>query len=213
MRWRTVAVPSAVTATLVLGAAVASADAPSSSEEPHDPAVSAVLEELAAERAELESVDVTDEQRRDATFPVDAADATFPLDAADAGTEIATETETGDSTLVTLTADLLFDFGSVELTDRAAEVVEELAGEIPQGATVRVDGHTDSVGSEGDNQRLSEERAGAVADVLRDARGDLDLQARGHGETDPVADNTVGGEDNPAGRALNRRVEVTYPTS
>ncbi|WP_407318885.1 OmpA family protein [Isoptericola halotolerans] len=149
----------------------------------------------------------------DPTFALDPADPTFALDPADATTTLERTVEEADDTVVTLTSDLLFDFGSADLTDRAAEAVAELAERIPQDAAVRVDGHTDAVGSAADNQALSEERARAVGDVLRDARHDLDLEVSGHGETAPVADNTTGGEDNPAGRALNRRVEVTYPTS
>lgn len=178
-----------------------------------DEAAAEIAAELAAEREELAAVDITAEMRDGATAPLDAADATFSLDAGDATREVAVETEKENDTVVTLTADLLFDFGSAELSDRAAGAVTELSAEIPQDATVTVDGHTDAIGSDADNQELSEERAQAVADVLGGARGDLTLEVRGHGESDPVAENSSGGEDNPAGRSLNRRVEVTYPSS
>ena len=40
-----------------------------------------------------------------------------------------------------------------------------------------------------------------------------DLTVTGHGDTDPVAPNSKGGEDNPEGRAENRRVEIRYDGS
>lgn len=68
-----------------------------------------------------------------------------------------------------------------------------------------VSGHTDSVGSSQHNQKLSEARAGSVANYLR---GQKILSERldivGFGETQPVANNQSAG-----GRELNRRVEIT----
>ncbi|GAB2505077.1 hypothetical protein GCM10027063_50410 [Promicromonospora xylanilytica] len=49
-----------------------------------------------------------------------------------------------------------------------------------------------------------------MAGILRDARPDLRLTVKGHGERQPIAENEVDGKDNPAGRAKNRRVEVSY---
>jgi OmpA-OmpF porin, OOP family len=69
---------------------------------------------------------------------------------------------------------------------------------------IRVSGHTDDVGSDEDNQKLSEERAAAVADyfvgkgIARDR-----IETVGHGESKPIADN-----DSRAGRATNRRIEL-----
>jgi outer membrane protein OmpA-like peptidoglycan-associated protein len=63
-------------------------------------------------------------------------------------------------------------------------------------------GHTDSVGKDDDNLRLSKARAAAVVDYIAKkgiARGRL--ESEGFGETKPVAPDT------PAGRAKNRRVE------
>jgi outer membrane protein OmpA-like peptidoglycan-associated protein len=76
---------------------------------------------------------------------------------------------------------------------------------------VRVDGYTDSVGSDAYNLGLSRRRAAAVSAALRGAiPARLAIQARGHGESDPVAPNTRGADDNPAGRAKNRRVTISY---
>lgn len=92
----------------------------------------------------------------------------------------------------------------------AVHAAEESHGDVPDGASVTVSGHTDSVGSTEDNLALSTERAQAVADALADARPDLRLDVKGYGETRPIADNTRGGEDYPPGRAENRRVEISY---
>ncbi|PRZ06967.1 OmpA family protein [Isoptericola sp. CG 20/1183] len=217
-------------ALVVTGPAAAAAGTgtdPSSSPSPGastpDPAlVEEAAEHLAADRERIESTEVTDAMRAaavvdlaadDATHLLRADDSTFPLSPDDATTTLESTVEEEGDTVTTLTSDLLFAFGSAELTGPARAAVAELAAQIPDGAEVGVDGHTDSIGSAADNDELSERRAKAVASVLRDERDDLSFTVRGHGEDDPVAENEVDGADNPAGRALNRRVEVTYPTS
>jgi outer membrane protein OmpA-like peptidoglycan-associated protein len=70
---------------------------------------------------------------------------------------------------------------------------------------VRVDGHTDSRGSDAYNQSLSERRAAAVRQVFIDHGIDAGrLEARGFGESRPAAPN-----DTPENMRLNRRVEFT----
>ena len=67
-----------------------------------------------------------------------------------------------------------------------------------------VEGHTDSIGSEVYNQALSQRRADSVADYLVDhGVSSGRLEAKGFGESNPIADNST--ED---GRAQNRRVEL-----
>ncbi len=211
---RTAAVAAALAAAVVLTAASGGgADPSAGSDDAHARAVTAMEEAVAAQSADAESATVTDDMRRDATIDLRPDVATFVLRPQDATTELERTQEKEDDTVVTLTSDLLFEFGSADLTPAARTAVAELADDVPQDATVHVDGHTDSVGGQKLNLRLSTERAEAVAQVLGDARPDLDLEVEGHGEDDPVAENEVGGEDNPAGRALNRRVEVTYPAS
>ena len=73
------------------------------------------------------------------------------------------------------------------------------------GLTLEVEGHTDSVGGEVYNQRLSEQRAGSVRDYLI-GQGLADMNsspAKGFGKSQPVATN-----DTSEGRQLNRRVEL-----
>lgn len=123
---------------------------------------------------------------------------------------LVTETTEDDEAVVTISSDILFEFGSSAIDDAGRSVIEEAVAEIPDGAELEIIGHTDSVGDDGSNQALSEERAETVADVVRAARPDLALTVEGRGEREPVADNAVGGEDDPAGRALNRRVEIRH---
>ncbi len=69
--------------------------------------------------------------------------------------------------------------------------------------TVEIAGHTDSSGSRGDNQRLSERRAKSVVDYLQDRDVEKSrLAARGYGEDRPIATNTTS-----RGKAQNRRIE------
>ena len=75
---------------------------------------------------------------------------------------------------------------------------------------VSVEGHTDSIGSDAYNQKLSERRAENVAGTLeKDGVSAQRVTVKGYGKRYPVAPNTTpDGADNPAGRAKNRRVEV-----
>lgn len=125
--------------------------------------------------------------------------------------DLAAEVHDGD-TVVTLPDTVLFDFDEAELRPDAAEVLDRLVEviEYAEGAPVRVEGHTDSVGSPAHNQQLSERRARAVVDHLVAAGVDpARLTATGHADTRPVAPNTHDdGSDDPEGRARNRRVEI-----
>jgi outer membrane protein OmpA-like peptidoglycan-associated protein len=67
-----------------------------------------------------------------------------------------------------------------------------------------VEGHTDSVGGDDYNQRLSEQRGGAVRDYLvQQGMQSTSVTTKGFGKTQPVASN-----DTAAGRHQNRRVEL-----
>jgi outer membrane protein OmpA-like peptidoglycan-associated protein len=69
---------------------------------------------------------------------------------------------------------------------------------------IEVEGHTDSDGSEGMNQTLSENRAGAVRDyLLSQGVPEASIVSRGFGEAHPVATN-----DTAEGKSQNRRVEI-----
>lgn len=117
-----------------------------------------------------------------------------------------------------LAGDVLFDFGSSTVRPDAAAELAKVAALIRQRSVGRVDviGHTDSVGTDDSNQRLSEARALSVVRWLNAEEGipaDI-IAARGMGSRQPVAYNTMpDGSDNPDGRAKNRRVEVQFATT
>ena len=103
--------------------------------------------------------------------------------------------------------DVKFDFDkSVVKEGSKADIkaVADFMSAYPQTNTT-VEGHTDSVGPDAYNQRLSERRASAVREVLVNEYGvSADrVDAVGYGESRPVADNA-----NAEGRAINRRVEA-----
>lgn len=122
----------------------------------------------------------------------------------------ARETERG---VIVNLPDVLFDFGNANLTASARNKVRTIADVLnnqAQGRRISVEGHTDSIGSDAFNQRLSEQRAETVANALVDADVSRHrLSTKGLGKRYPVASNTnPDGSDSPAGRAKNRRVEV-----
>jgi len=103
--------------------------------------------------------------------------------------------------------DVNFAFDSAKLGPKARATLEKKVVPLLRsnpGVKIRVVGHTDSIGAEGYNQKLSEARAASVARYLfsRGVRKDR-MKAQGKGESDPVAPNSV-----EAGRAANRRVEM-----
>ncbi|KQX24849.1 MULTISPECIES: OmpA family protein [unclassified Sphingomonas] len=103
--------------------------------------------------------------------------------------------------------DVVFETGKADLKPGAAQRLQPLAQYLQANADVkvRIDGHTDSQGSDSYNQQLSEARAQAVRTALAGMGvGPERITAVGHGEAQPVADNM-----NAAGRQQNRRVEVT----
>ena len=133
---------------------------------------------------------------------------TYQLDGS-VDTVESTREDDGDDVL-SLDTDVLFAFGSAQLARPAVARVGELVADLPRRAAVRVVGHTDAIGDDAANLRLSRARARAVAEVVSAARGDLRLTTQGRGDSDPVAPDTRGGKDDPEGRALNRRVEIRY---
>ena len=108
--------------------------------------------------------------------------------------------------LVVNLGDVLFDTGKYTLKSDAQLKLAKLAGIVLShpGLHLAVEGYTDSTGSAEFNQKLSEQRAGAVRDFLiAQGLADADVTAKGFGQASPVADNATA-----AGRKLNRRVEI-----
>lgn len=106
---------------------------------------------------------------------------------------------------------VLYDFGKSTLSKSSYPVFDSLArlmNEYP-GMKVEISAHTDDVGTEIDNQKLSERRAASCVAYLAGKGISADrIVAKGYGETIPVAPNKVDGKDNPEGRKLNRRTEL-----
>ena len=115
--------------------------------------------------------------------------------------------------IITLEDRILFDFDKSDLRPDAATTVDALAEAfVAVGPrTLDVRGHTDSKGSDDYNQDLSERRAKTVGAALTERAVTSQIGTQGLGETQPVAANEIEGKDNPAGRQLNRRVEIFVP--
>jgi len=113
---------------------------------------------------------------------------------------------TGERLVLTMPQDILFDVDSATVTPVLRDDLFKVADSLRKypDTTVQVIGHTDSDGTASYNQRLSERRANAVADVLLDGgvRSGR-VRAFGRGEDQPVASNLT-----PEGKRQNRRVEI-----
>lgn len=116
--------------------------------------------------------------------------------------------------VITLSDRILFDFDKADIRPDAARVLDTLAAALGKVsvAQMEVRGHTDAKGGNDYNQVLSERRANAVLAALRTRGTAQSASAKGYGESQPVAPNTVKGQDNPGGRQLNRRVELFLRT-
>lgn len=118
---------------------------------------------------------------------------------------VAETRETARGIIVNL-PDILFDFGQATLRPQAREVLSKIAGIllVSRGYRLKVEGHTDNIGSEAYNQKLSEKRARSVYDYLVKSGVSADIiTTEGFGKTQPIAPNTTA-----AGRQKNRRVEI-----
>jgi len=101
---------------------------------------------------------------------------------------------------------LFFATGSAKLLKTSDPALNDLAKIMAEEKDLKlyVDGHTDNVGKDEFNQKLSEDRAASVRDALVAKGVDASrIITQGYGETQPVADNKTA-----AGRAKNRRVVV-----
>ncbi len=116
------------------------------------------------------------------------------------------ETKDSDRGLVVNLGDVLFDTGKYTIRPLAREKLARLSGIVLAypGLKLESEGHTDNVGGEQFNQKLSEQRAQTVRDYLvSQGIPDANVTSTGKGFSMPVAPN-----DTAAGRQKNRRVEI-----
>ncbi|MDN4545459.1 MULTISPECIES: OmpA family protein [unclassified Pseudomonas] len=112
------------------------------------------------------------------------------------------------SEVITLSdaGEVLFAFNQADLTPTAKSQLDAIMGKLEDASvvSVKVVGHTDSVGADAYNQALSERRATSVAEyLLSQGVAPNKVTSEGKGESEPIADN-----ETEEGRAKNRRVEL-----
>ena len=123
-----------------------------------------------------------------------------------AASEAAAIRREGNLLAVTFKGDVTFDTNSTVVKPGLYTEIDRVAGVLNRypETLIRVEGHTDSVGSEEYNMDLSFRRSNSVRDLLVQRGVNISrIQTVGFGETIPVATNAT-----EAGRQLNRRVEI-----
>ncbi|RVT84589.1 hypothetical protein DXV76_10590 [Rhodobacteraceae bacterium CCMM004] len=160
--------------------------------------------------------------RRDGTAPASSAPAPAvaaatvpeapPAETAPTPASVALEPEgmldpaacTGRFEILSRTDNITFGSGNRAIRPTSFPLLDSLAGIIQRcpDMVVEVGGHTDSLGSDAQNQRLSEQRAASVVTYLVDKGVDpARLRSKGYGESEPIASN-----DTAEGQARNRRI-------
>lgn len=113
----------------------------------------------------------------------------------------------GDNITLAMPGNVTFGFDSAALSPQFHSVLDQVAGTLVEynQTVIQIAGHTDSTGSHAYNMNLSQQRAASVKSYLA-GRGvpSQRMQTLGAGPDHPVADNST-----EAGRAQNRRVEIT----
>ena len=115
--------------------------------------------------------------------------------------------EEGGKVYVAMSDKLLFESGKAVVNQQGQEALGKLAEVLNKQTEIEVmiEGHTDNVGGDEINQRISEQRAASVATSLKKDFGvKNNISVIGKGKTEPIASN-----DTKEGRAQNRRVYIT----
>jgi outer membrane protein OmpA-like peptidoglycan-associated protein len=166
---------------------------------------------LEADRARQEAIDQQQklaaeaDQARDAAAKAQQEQAELRQKLMIQFNQILQTRETARGLIVNM-SDVLFDTAKYTLKPGAREKLAKISGIIlaHPGLTITVEGHTDSVGGDEYNMKLSEDRANSVRAYLVSQGLDSGIvTAHGFGKTRPVADNSTA-----AGRQQNRRVEM-----
>jgi len=112
----------------------------------------------------------------------------------------------GDDIILNMPSNITFDTDQSAVKPQFYDTLNSVAIVVREFNQTLIDvtGHTDSTGTAAHNQRLSEARAGSVADYLvAQGNNPQRFQVIGMGQNDPIASNAT-----PDGRAQNRRVEI-----
>jgi outer membrane protein OmpA-like peptidoglycan-associated protein len=120
------------------------------------------------------------------------------------------QTRAEDRGIIVTLPGIYFDTGKSTLKSGAKNILSRISSQLKANpsASVIIEGHTDSVGSEMTNRRLSTARAEAVREYLvSEGVPSTRFTVVGHGESAPIATN-----DTAAGRQQNRRVELVFTT-
>ncbi|MEZ4979623.1 MAG: OmpA family protein [Chitinophagales bacterium] len=108
-------------------------------------------------------------------------------------------------------ANILYDFGKATLRDESKLVLDELINILQENPSIIIElsAHTDNIGSDESNLKLSQARAeSCVAYLISKGISKSRLSAKGYGEAVPIAPNeNEDGSDNEEGRQKNRRTE------
>jgi outer membrane protein OmpA-like peptidoglycan-associated protein len=151
---------------------------------------------MAAAQAEADAAARSEEQSKDARLEELEAQL------------LALDAKKTDRGMVLTLGDVLFDTGRAQIRAEGARDMQKLAEFLKRYPEARasIEGHTDSVGSPASNYTLSQRRADSVHSALTGLGVPAaSLSTRAHGPDIPVATN-----DTPAGRQMNRRVEIVF---
>jgi outer membrane protein OmpA-like peptidoglycan-associated protein len=119
--------------------------------------------------------------------------------------------ETEEGWTLNLAVPILFDVDSDELKPQPRQAIGDMARKLREVGVerIRIEGHTDNLGSRAHNVELSRRRAEVVArEFIAHGFPDKTIARRGWGFVHPAASN-----DSPEGRASNRRVAIVVVAS
>jgi len=113
--------------------------------------------------------------------------------------------------------DIYFDFGNAHLRAESYDVLDKLVAIMNDNPKIKIElgSHTDNIGSDAGNLKLSQARAETCVDylLLKGIKSSR-ITAKGYGKRMPIAPNKLpNGKDNPAGRQLNRRTTFTVKSA
>lgn len=108
---------------------------------------------------------------------------------------------------------VLYDYNKANLRPESKEVLNGVVTILKDNPKIKIElaAHTDSIGGDKYNDKLSQARAQACVDyIIANGISENRVYAKGYGKRKPIAPNSLpNGKDNPYGRQLNRRTEFT----